>query len=685
MKKIIYIFLALSLILLFSCNNQNDTKNSSNSLNNIVIPYGFIGAVGEGYGKTDVESEDIARKDALRKISEQIAVEIQTDTTLKQTLDQIIQDNEIKETAKTELENIIKTQTNIELVGVDFTLVDKRLENGMYYTKVLGLLDKEIALNTYRIFFALKLSQSLLENKMIYTAQKIVSEYEELLNKNKNKLPANMISNLTVVISHIKDNWSKVNSIYQELEKKEVNNLEDALRVLEGIDRIKDYSIDFPNDMINNLKEKVRPFVKNLEIEISGPNNVAVGMRVDLKINVNPSITGNYVFRVKANNADFPESVTIENGHGVLSGVVKDKNMWVELSLGEMIVKRFSPGTTEGAGVSSQITEELIRISAEGAGSNRDEAVEKALILAIKKAIGIVFSQDVNMLLSIPVDRELLNALFGILKYEIINENIRDKIYHVVLNVSVNKDEFKNLVVKIISEKPLGYAVIIVNNDQYAYIEPIFENKFLESGIKLVSKEYSEKLAQYSEYSDPSVLSKLALLSAAKYVVNIKVNYGETYASDYKLWSMRLFLNVQIVNTLTGQIVKSEVFEDVAAGATSESALSKILNGNKFKEFVSKIIDELKKPYSTDINDNKEREVRLTFYYERTTYILILKDYLSKKFEGVKLLDKDDKKGILIIKTNISPEEIINIVKSFPSLYIKVLNIQNNNIEFEIE
>ncbi|EKF50285.1 lipoprotein [Thermosipho africanus H17ap60334] len=681
MKKILIVFISVLLFFLFSCDNNSTSSESKTSANNVVIPYGFIGAVGEGYGKTDVESEEIAKKDALRKIAEQIYVEIKSDSTLKENLTQIIENKQVKEKAETKLENIVNTTTDIEIVGVDFTLIDKRLINGQYYTKVLGLLDKETALFAYRTYFAIKIGQSLLEGKMIYSAQKVALEYEKLISENKDKLPANMVSELISTVSKIKKSWNDIIALYNDLENKEIKTVENALKLLEAIDKLNSQCIDFPQDKIEPLKEKAKTFVKDIKITLNGPKSVSVGQRIDIFVELSPKIKGNYTFSVKSKNAEFPEFITIKDGKGTLSGIVKDKDILVEVSLGNLIFERYSPGTSEGAGVSSQKVGEIIRISSQGVANQRNAAIEGALTLAVKKAIGIVFSQDVNLLLSIPVDKDLVNALFGVLKYEIVKEKYENETYNIVINVSFNRDEFKDLVTKIISQKPVGYAVIVVNNDQYGYIEPIFENKLLESGINLVSKEYSRKLAQYS---DPNILSKLAILSAAKYVINIKVNYGEAYSSEYKIWSMRLFLNVQIINTLTGQIVKSENFEDVAAGATKEAALSKILNSEKFSDFLNNLIEELKKPYSFAEKSNVVRKINLKFYFEKSTYLLIMKDYLSEKFGKVELIEKEENYGILSLSTHLTNEEIISIVTSFINLNIKVLKVSPTQIEFKI-
>ncbi|MBT1247290.1 MULTISPECIES: LPP20 family lipoprotein [unclassified Thermosipho (in: thermotogales)] len=673
MKKITYIMLLILAFFLFSCNN---TESKTTTNNDFSIPYGFIGAFGEGISDSEGKSEEIARKEALRKISEQIFVEVKSNSTLYENLVQITDDEKVKEQIETKLESVIQTNVSIELVNVDFTLVDKRYENGKYYTKVLGLLDKDTALNIYKVYFAIKLGQSLLKDKMIYSAQRIVKEYEILLSQNKTQIPANMFSSLTQIVSEIKIKWEKVNELYRQLSQKEIKNTNEALKLLEGIDKIKEFSKDFPENKLISLRKKAQPFLKDVVLKIEGPDKVSVGMRIDLTVKLTPNID-DIVLKVTSKNGDFPKNISLKNGKAILSGVVKNKNIEVEISLGGVISKKYAPGTTQGTGISSQETGKLLRISAEGAGSTREKAIEKALILAVKKAMGMLFANDVNLLLSLPVDAELIDSLIGVLQYEIVNEDTKNEVYHVVINVSFEKDKFKDLVKKIINNKPLGYAVLVVNNDQYGYIEPYIEQRLINSGIKLVSKEYSKNLVGYK---DPNLLSKLALLSAAKYVINVKVSYGEKYLQDYELWSVRLLLNVQLIDTFSGQIIKSLTFEDTGTGATKQSALSKVLNKEKFVNFMNNLVGNLRK--EEDLAENK---VKLIFNVSRSTYVLVLKDYLNEMFKKVNLIERTPKRGVFVIETSENLELIIKKVKNIPNLNINVLEIKDKEVVFNIK
>ncbi|ABR30317.1 hypothetical protein SU69_02335 [Thermosipho melanesiensis] len=676
MKKI-YIFLIVIIFILFSCDNsQNTTNSTSNTSTNFVIPYGFIGAFGEGYAESEGLSEEIARKEALKKISEQIFVEVKSDTTLYETLNQVTKDEKIKEEVETKLESVVKTTTNIELVNVDFTLVDKKYKNGKYYTKVLGLIDKETALNTYKVYFAVKLGQVLLKDKMIFSAQKLVEEYSELLEKKREKLPANMFSELSKIVSNIKLEWRKVNNIYNQLSEKNVSNIVEALKLLESIDRIKDIARDFPNEKLVTLQNKAKPFIKDINIKIEGPNKVSVGMRIDLIVKLTPKVDS-IVLKVNSKNANFPNSISLKDGEGQISGIVKDTEMEVEFSLGGLLSKKFVPGTVQESGISSQDIGKIIRIAVEGVDIDRNKAIEKGLTLAVKKAVGILFSEDVNLLLSLPVDSELIDALMGVLQYEIVNEALKNGSYHLVMNVSFKKEEFKKLLKEVIENKPTGYAVLVVNNDEYGYIEPYFEEKLINLGINLVSKEYSKKLVGYN---NPSVLSKLALLSAAKYVINVKVSYGEKYLQDYDLWSVRILLSVQLIDTFTGKILKSLTFEETRAGATKQSALSKVLNSDKFNIFIENLVGMLKS------NEGKINEkISLVFKVSRSTFVLVLKDYLKEIFESVTLIRKTDNEGFFIIQTDKSIDNVIDKILMFKNLEINVLQVKNNEVIFEVK
>ncbi|QTA38244.1 flagellar assembly protein T N-terminal domain-containing protein [Thermosipho ferrireducens] len=694
MKKVLFIISIFILImLLFSCDVFFQSSSDSKKATQITIPPGYLGAIGEGVSENEGKAENIAQKVALQRLSEQIYVELQAESTLKEELTQVISNEKLKETAITNYENIVKTKVNIELLNVDFNLIEKRFEKNNYYVKVLALLDKDIALNIFNTYLAIKTGEALLRTKMIYSAYNIINRYEKLLSDNKNILPPKMFSELTYIVAKIKNEWNIIQQELKNLDKLNIVDEKSSLKALEILDRIHETSIDIPDEIIKKYREKARKYVKNYSLNISGPSKVSLGQRIVLEASLNPRISGNFNFVVKANGAKFPELVTFTNGKSIISGLVNDTNVKVTISLGGVIQATWAPGTREGPGISAEVSKDIIRISSQGVAtienedlaSARENAIKSAIVQAIKKGAGIVFSGNENMLLNIPVDETIINALMGVINYEIVSEKRKETLYYIILNVNFNKSLFSSAINKVIENQPPGYALLMVTGDNYEYISSSMENILIENNIKLVSKEYSRKILeqQKSENYDPETLAKLALLTAAKYIINVKVHYGETYVESYQLWSMRLFTNVQIIDTRTGEIIKSENFEEVNSGATKESAISKIINSQKYIDFIKSIAQLLKTSPSSE-KASFIKEYTLIFYVERPVYILVLKDYLSRHFDKVQLMLKETEKGTFKIETSISLNEIVSIIKSFPNLKITLKAHKEQQLIFEV-
>ncbi|MGC8955954.1 MAG: hypothetical protein ACP5JS_07690 [Fervidobacterium sp.] len=295
------------------------------------IPPNYLKGVGEAYGKSEIEAEEFAKKNALINLSEQLYVEVNSEAKLKDQLTQLIVNNQVKERFQSEYEKTIQSKTEFEFVDAIYKVVDRKVADGKYYVKAGAYVDSDVAKQTLEVLISLKIGNSLLNSKIIYTANKIVEKYEPLLVRYK--FPPKVSEKLSTIISLIKNKYNLVRTLVNNINKIEIADKQSAIKVAQMISELDAMVIDIPDKLID--RERLRPYLDGIFVNFTGPSEAIVGEQVSISIKVNSNnVTP---LKVSGDGVEAPDLVSLQEGVGVLSRIVNSTNAKFSVSLDGVI------------------------------------------------------------------------------------------------------------------------------------------------------------------------------------------------------------------------------------------------------------------------------------------------------------------------------------------------------------
>lgn len=631
----------------------------------------YIQAYGEGYGKTELEAEEIAKNNGLKNLTEQLYVQVKTSAELKEKLTTVIQDGKVREKFESQYEKTIQTKTEFELTGVTYRLVERKQSGNQYYAKVQVYIEAEKAKQALEAYIAINIGKTLLDNKMVFTAKNIADKYEPLLSQNV--FPPKISEELTSLISQIKSKYDKVQGLIKNINSAQVRDAQTAFDAADLVNQLFATVNDLPANLIDT--EKLRPYLKDVKISLSGPKEVLLGEQVKVEVKVEPG-TVKSLF-VYGDNIETQDLVTLQNGTAVLSAIVKAPNSKLNVSLSGIVESAWAPGSvTQDPDIlrTTYKGEQEIKIIAGGTSKilsdqklMRENAIKDALVKTIKKVASELLAGSDRELLDIPIDDYILGKVVGAIDYEITATGEYSGLYYVLVSSTISKDVFEAYIKDALRNAPSGFAMIITEGDTLGYVEPALIDELTRSKINLVSKDFSKKVLETQAKTNlpPATLAKITALSAARYLLYVTVNYTSTYLSDYKVYSVRTLVTTQIIDTITGNILAAPRFEETNTGATEQAAISKTVSGQKFKDYVNELISSLRFE-----NVATKAAYRYTFILEKTIYGSILLDNLNAKFKDMKVIEKVDTKLIVELE-NVPPSDFERYLSSIDVLKIK--------------
>ena len=640
----------------------------------------YMKGIGEAYGNTELEAEEVAKKNALTNLSEQLYVDVQTTSKLNEQLLQTISNNTVRETLNREYQKTIETKSQFEFIDVRYNVVDKKKDSsGKYYAKVEALVEEENTKKTFETYISLKLAGTLLDSGMVFTAKGLLDKYEPLFSKYK--FPPTISQEIALIVGKIRSKYAEIDGMVNNIKAKEIKDFNDVVQIVELLNALDAAALDVPDGLVD--RERLRPYLKDVRIELSGPTEVLIGEQVSVEIKSSANAITSV--RIINDNIDGPNIVTLKDGKAVFSGIVKAIDSKITVSIGGLVNTVWAPGKVlvnpDVVRVISRDGDKL-RILAGGSAkpgldtkATRDNAIKDALTKIVRKsAAEVLLGQDKD-LLDVPIDEYIVNKVSAGIDYEITATGEYQGIYFAVVSATVMKERFQNDIRDALKSAPSGFAMLIVDGDSSGYIEPAMISSIVDAGIKLVSKDFSKKILEEQQRLgyNLTTLGKLAVLSSARYVLYTKVTSTSTYVSDYGVYSVRTAVSTQIIDSITGNILTAPQFEEVNTGATAQAAVSKIVNGQNFKNYVQQIINSLNFE-----NVQTKKVFRYTFVLERAVYGSMLMDYLNAKYEGIKIIEKADTK--LVIETNVDMNTLETFFKTIDALKIKKISDYNYQV-----
>jgi len=640
----------------------------------------YLQAFGEGYGKTELEAEEIAKNNGLKNLTEQLYVQVTASTELREKLTTTIQDGKVKERFESQYEKTIQTKTDFELSGVTYRLTERKKIGNQYYAQVQVYIEAQKAKQLLEAYFAINLGKALVDNKMIFTAKSIVDKYEQLLATNQ--FPPRLAEELTNIVAQIRGKYERVQGLIKNINSSEVKDLQSALNVADLVNQLFAMVSDLPTETID--VEKLRKYLKDVKIVVSGPKDVLLGEQVKLDVRVEPSNVKSLV--IFGEQVETQDLITLQSGTALLSAVVKSPTSKLSVSLAGIVNMVWAPGSvTQNPDIlrTTYRGENEIKILAGGTAKivsdqkiMRENALKDALVKTIKKAASELLAGTDRELLDIPIDDYILGKVVGGIDYEISATGEYGGLYYVLVSSKISKKDFEMYIKDALKNAPTGFAIVITEGDKLGYIEPALVDNLISSGIKLVSKDFSKKIleAQAKSNLPPTVLAKMTALSAARYLLYVTVNNSSAYLSDYKVYSVRTLITTQIIDTITGNIIGAPRFEEVNTGATEQAAISKTTSGQKFKDYINTLVSSLKFE-----NLSPSAVYKYTFILERAVYGSMLIDYLNAKFGNVKIVEKTETK-IIIEMENVSPADLEKYFSNIDTVKIKKLSEYNYQV-----
>lgn len=253
-------------------------------LNNIIPNQGpssskpsILVGIGDGYGKTQEEAEKIARTEALKRIAEQIYVEVDSKLNLKE----IYKSSGSQQTFNSEYEKIIQSTSKAELYGVTYTNLETKREPKGFYVRVKAEIRASDAFQNFKANLLEAIIRSLRSNKLIFSAKDLlVKEDVESYNPN---LPA--VSRLLIEKGLVERDYRKALELIGLIKSKDIRNLEEAIDVGNLITELEVIALDYPGEILS-LKSKVYEFAKSMKITLKVQRNVWKDERVYITLSL---------------------------------------------------------------------------------------------------------------------------------------------------------------------------------------------------------------------------------------------------------------------------------------------------------------------------------------------------------------------------------------------------------------
>lgn len=189
-----------------------------------------------------------------------------------------------------------------------------------------------------KLYYLYSIIDDLVSSKMIHSAYSAVKEMDTLV-MFLGSVPKSL-SDYKEKEGRIKELFEKVSQIESKLMNMKVSSVKDVFDFLNDYRELSKIAVDFPKEISHKRDRIISEF--NPKVLLKGPDQVIRGELVELEISIPGLSSGNYNFDVKA-FGDFPKSVSVVNGKGVLKGYVRDKAD-VEISLTDAVKSKWSPG-----------------------------------------------------------------------------------------------------------------------------------------------------------------------------------------------------------------------------------------------------------------------------------------------------------------------------------------------------
>jgi len=260
---------------------------------------------------------------------------------------------------------------------------------------------------------------------------------------------------------------------------------------------------------------------------------------------------------------------------------------------------------------------------ATGEGANREQALAKALRIAVEQGVGTFINSTTIVVDSQLVDDKILSHSKGyITKYEILKEGKSGDAYSVsiraIVDTKVLKDDLDALTIlrKVVGNPRIlvafnqkGEGSLAVKNKTFVKeINSGIEEALTDKHFRVVDKSASEQFArQLADTLDINVeLNKAAsygLKFNAEYTLLFSVSFKEgTISKRQDGFEVLLPVKAKLIDNTRAQVITNKDIEANGSGLTAESALQKAGRAGG-KEIVSPVLAMLQE-YWMDIQQN---------------------------------------------------------------------------------
>ncbi len=294
---------------------------------------------GEAVEPLKTDAENVAVERAKAELVRMIYTDVNTFSELDKYA-KIACSTEKEKCSKLDIESYRKriiSEASMELTG--YSVDVKSCKSGGEYRAVavvyMPILKGQALLKMYYLYSIL---DDLISSKMIHSAHDAAKEMDNL---------AMIVGGVPKSLSNYKEKEGKIEELFERATQMEnrllnmkVNSVKDVFDFLSIYRDLTKIAVDFPQSISNRRDEIISRY--NPKVTLKGPKQVLKGELVSLEIEVPGLKSGSYVFKVKA-SGDFPRSVSVVNGRGILKGYVEDKAS-VEIDLTDAVKATWSPG-----------------------------------------------------------------------------------------------------------------------------------------------------------------------------------------------------------------------------------------------------------------------------------------------------------------------------------------------------
>ncbi len=189
----------------------------------------------------------------------------------------------------------------------------------------------------------------------------------------------------------------------------------------------------------------------------------------------------------------------------------------------------------------------------------------------------------------------------------------------------------------------------------------------VDEGLKVPQTEalasYNEKLKSEGASRKDLIDVSLALADIVSYVFAVKVQYTGRYVPDYDVCSVRMVVEANLVRADTGDIVKSYSMNEVAAGATPEAAIKKILL-KSMKPFAQDLAEQIY--IDRAIRALSDRSLRVRLNLKDPEMVSGVIETLQERLVNAKAISVLNRLGdvvILSVITRDSPDDLWKEIK----------------------